>query len=219
MVSEATLTFILGSVITLVSTLGTLLVQSFVNRRDKDKDRIYEQTEKLNGEIFSPLLFYLFEEAECLSIMAGNIIGFSQVESSEENQETLMEDVKKAISQSKTEPIKQILLNKIAFIKPIRFRRELFLYFQLISIYEKFLIELSSTGLHKSALDKEKKWLKNLEIASLALAEKTNLFVFFIDNMIHKREKGIGDSIVFDKDDFATIANLIMSRNQILVNG
>lgn len=215
--STLTSAFIIGSIIALVSTFGTIFIQNYVVTKGKDKDRTFEQTERIKAEVYSPMLFFLFEIADSIAKVTGNIKGFCQIDpSKKEFQDKLILKFKEELDHFKCNRIKELLLNRIAFIEPTEFRRQLFFYLQTLTLYEEKLRQFCEMGFFEGYLKQDIEFLKNFEAASFELMRKTQLFEACFSTLTHKRMEGIKNFNIFDKEDIKKLNLLISSRNSIM---
>ncbi len=205
--SSLTLTFIVSSIIVAVlSSLGTILVQTYVNNKTKEKERTIEQIEYTKANVYSPLLFHLFKVMDYLAVIAGNLRGFAEVDfSNKEQQENLISILKEETNRFGCNSVRELLSDKIAFIKPPEFRRELFFYFQTLNLYEKKIREFVKTGFFENTIEKDIIYIKNLETASIELINKTEVFEFYFDNSIDNGGKTVKGLKVFSKEDLKTL--------------
>ena len=175
----------------LSASLITLIVTDYLRSKQKNIERLLDNREKVNREIYSPLLFSFFEFSMSLSILTGIFRGCNVKELSKEQKDTVLQKINKEIENLKNSDLKQLLLNKIAFIKNEKFRQDIFFYYQLLRSYQLVLTDLSNTNFFKNIIGNEKILCENFEEASNHLSVISSSFQSSINELIHKGDLGI----------------------------
>lgn len=127
MVSDTIIILILSSILTLTASLTTILVTNFVNSKQKQRDKNVEDIQKIKTNLYSPLLFSLFETSDTLAAFAG-IFGAKNEEFNEIRQKQLLSAIKEKLTELNSSDIRKLLLKEIAFVKPDKFRNNLFYF-------------------------------------------------------------------------------------------
>jgi hypothetical protein len=188
MIPEWMTSLILGSILTLVASLVTLFVTYYINMKQKDRERVINQTENIIGSVYSPLLFLLSEVNIFLTDIQGSFGAFLKEGSfSKKSQNILMQFLKNTIKSFSSNQMRELLLGKIGFIKPIRFRRELFSYFLILREFENRLKDFIEDGFGN--LEDNKKFIKCMEEAAIRLGNITQVYSGLVDKLIEQGKK------------------------------
>jgi len=193
-------------------------------RKSEKKKREEEKFDQINAGGISPLMFHFFQISDSLSQLTGNIRGFIEVYEQankigklKEFEKDLIDFLIQEIDRLETDAVKEVLLNRIGFIKPSSFRQQLFLFFPLLQLYKRKVIEFTKEGFSDDFLEQDIKFLKNVDIAGTLLMNAANRFTSSFDIWIHKGEKGLINTVVFPQEQFKTISKLLNSKNAIIV--
>ena len=213
MIPDWILASILGSVLTLVASLAILLITNYTNMKQKDKDRVIEETQNVIGNVYSPLLFHLFEISDYLSTLNVIFETFSQFDASKESEDLMVKPseiskhilvskltkasndlmiskFREVIERFKANSIRELLVTNLGFIRPSQFRVELFLYFQILNTFENIVKKFTINEDFDDDFAKDKQWFKNMNEVASRLSEINVDFIAYTNTLMHQRDKG-----------------------------
>jgi hypothetical protein len=191
MISDSIIILILGSALTLTASLTSLLAKSYVDEKQRDKDRFSERIENITGNVYSPLLFIVFEVDSYLGDFRNDFARFYSLNAPKENIDLLKVNLKEKVTRFRSDSIKDLLLTKIGFIEPIHFGKNLFLYFQALNHFENGLKQFVNTDIIGD-ITKERNWLINMSAVCSGLALLNARYLVCLEALIS--ERGLEDS-------------------------
>jgi hypothetical protein len=207
---ESTLTLIFGTGI--VTSLITVAATYFLDLKRKEKDREIEKTDNLIGQVYSPLMIYFFEIIDFLGNSIYNLNAYSKSGSSEQEIRFLKKGLGQTLQFFQSDSLRELLINRIGFVKPTKFGGELLAYFIIFRHYERKVAAYTSGKLLINDKEAEKKFLGNLLEAAEEIRKLTHSFAKFIDNLIDEKnfEMEKSQSVgVFSPTDFDRIMQLL----------
>jgi hypothetical protein len=215
---DSTLTIALISLTTsLLTTFGALLVKGYVDNKRDNRLNAAQKLEFINTKVYSPLLFRFLEAADNLSFLSGCLEGFIETKEYEveENRRLIIKELKEK-SDLHSNSIREILFEKIALIKPRKFRQKFFFFAQYLKMYEDYVKQFTDSGFNEGFIEQDLKFIENLHEASLVLSTKTASFIGYIEAIIEDEGKAKLVPDMFSNDEMQRLSDLITSRNILI---